>query len=421
MGSLRFLTAGESHGKALVGILEGLPAGLPLSAHDLHQELKRRKLGYGRGARQKIETDEVQILSGVRHGLTLGSPICLLMWNLDWESWKSIMQVEPEGSQDSKNDAEPLDPLAPSHDLKKKRIVYVPRPGHADWVGGVKYAHSDLRNVLERSSARETAMRVALGAVARHFLKALGIELGSRVVRLGSAFDSTESGISVSDLNQKADASPVRCLNPQAEKEMMALIDQAQLQGDTVGGEFEVQASGLPMGLGSYVQWDRRLEAEIGRAFLSLNAIKGVEVGLGFEAARRMGSEVHDEFFQGGAESSRGHPHSGAPRAPVLCSKTNRSGGIDGGMSTGQVLMVRAAMKPLSTLMKPLASVDLTTGEPEKAHVERSDVCAVPAASVIGESLLALVLSQSILEKFGGDSLSEVKSRVEQWKHRHPS
>ncbi len=391
----RFLTAGESHGKALIGIVEGLPSGLALTRDEIQAQLQRRKLGYGRGARQKIETDDVQILSGVRLGKTLGSPIALMIENRDWVSWKNVMQVEPRSVSDA------------PEDRARAREVFIPRPGHADWAGGAKYRHSDLRNVLERASARETAMRVALGSVARIFLGELGVRVGSRVVEIGGVSDPTSVEMPIEQLNLRSDASPVRCLGVDAEREMVRSIEDAKKAGDSLGGVFEICASGVPLGLGSYSQWDRRLEAEIGRAFLSLNAVKGVELGLGFEAAKRRGSEVHDELFPGGSPGQ-------------IQFRTNRAGGIEGGMSTGQRLIVRAAMKPLSTLMKPLASVNLSTGEPAPAHIERSDVCAVPSAAVIGESLLSLVLTQMILEKMGGDSMEEVTRRVQEWKSMGP-
>lgn len=379
--SFRFLTGGESHGKALVGIIEGIPAGLPLVLEDFHTQMKRRKLGFGRGARQQIETDEVEILSGIRHGKTLGSPISLLVWNRDWPAWENIMQAE-----------EPSNPQC-------LREVLVPRPGHADRVGGRKYGHRDLRNVLERSSARETAMRVALGTVARRLLEEQGILIGSRVVQIGSAKDLTPLSKETAISN---DDSPVRCTNPEAEKEMVREILKAKEQGDTLGGIFEVWGTGIPVGLGSYVQWDRRIEGKIAQGLMSLNAIKSVEIGLGAESATRPGSQVHDEIFPG-------------ERPGSVYLKTNRTGGIEGGMTNGELLCARAAMKPLSTLMNPLNSVHQETGEAQPAHVERSDVCAVPAAAVIGESILALVLAEELLEKFGGDSLSELSERVQRW------
>lgn len=352
--SLRFLTAGESHGKALCGILEGMPAGLELSAADIQPELARRKLGHGRGNRQKIETDAVEILSGVRHGRTLGSPIALLIPNLDFKNWVGIMGSEPS-------------------DAAVPRRVDIPRPGHADLVGRQKYGFDDMRDVLERSSARETAMRVGLGSITRKFLKVCGVSVDSRVTEIGG--ETSESG-------------------------MIAAIDAAKAEGDTLGGVFEVLVDGLPIGLGSYAQWDRRLEGPLCAAVMALNAIKGVEIGLGFGAARVPGSKAHDGIILKGKK---------------LGYASNRSGGIDGGMSTGQTLVVRAAMKPLATLMKPLDSVDLRTMKPAKAHVERSDVCAVPSAAVIGESLVCLVLANAVLEKFGGDSMKELLPRIKAW------
>ncbi len=380
--ALRFLTAGESHGKALVGIIEGVPAGLALTEADILADLSRRKRGHGRGNRQKIETDRPQILSGVRRGLTLGSPIALLIENLDFKNWEGVMGAEPASGPAG-------------------RVVRVPRPGHADLNGALKYRFQDMRDVLERSSARETAMRVALGAVARKLLKECGVAVASRVTAIGAAKDAGPVPCAVGELNELADASPVRCTDSETERRMVAEIDRAKVEGDTLGGVFEVLAEGLPPGLGSYAQWDRRLEGPLAAAFMSLNAIKGVEIGLGFESARRQGSMAHDEYEPGDAK---------------VRYKTNRSGGIDGGISTGETLVIRAAMKPLATLMNPLGSVDLETGEAAKAHVERSDACAVPAAAVIGESLAALVLAQAFLDKFGGDSVGELLPRIEAWR-----
>lgn len=379
--SLRFLTAGESHGAALIGIIEGIPSGVALDAQTIHQQGKRRKLGYGRGNRQNIETDEVKIVAGVRRGETLGSPIALSIENRDHAKWAEIMQVE-----------------APQNDAPAARAVFVPRPGHADRVGGIKYDRSDMRDILERASARETAMRVALGTVARTFLATLGVTLASRTVRIGRVADESPWRDVPPD---EIDASPVRVLDAAAATAMVREIEAAKAAGDTLGGVFEVVAQGLPVGLGSYAQWDRRLEGEVARAFMSLNAIKGVELGLGFGAAERNGSEAHDAY---------------EPDPQTLTRyRTNRAGGIEGGMTTGQPIVVRAAMKPIATLMSPLDSVDLRTGAATKATIERSDVCAVPAAGVIGESLLALVLAAAVLEKFGGDSLNEVRERVGAW------
>ena len=382
MSRLRFLTAGESHGEALVGVIEGVPAGLALDVAQLHHEARRRKLGYGRGNRQNIETDEVRILSGVRRGFTIGSPVTLMIENRDHARWGEIMRVD-----------------APADDEPAKRAVHVPRPGHADRIGGIKYAREDLRDVLERASARETAMRVALGTVARLLLADLGVTLTSRVVRIGRAVDESPwNDASVEDI----DASPVRALDPAAAEAMVREIDAARTAGDALGGVFEVVARGVPVALGSYAQWDRRLEAEVGRAFLSLNAIKGVEVGLGFGASALRGSEAHDVYEPGDGTRTR--------------YRSNRAGGIEGGMTTGQPIVVRAAMKPIATLMTPLDSVDLRTGDAVPAHIERSDTCAVPAAAVIGESLLALVLAAAVLEKFGGDAMDELRARVGAWK-----
>ncbi|BDE07853.1 chorismate synthase [Vulcanimicrobium alpinum] len=379
--SLRHLTAGESHGAALVGILEGMPSGLPLDIATLHAQAKRRKLGFGRGNRQTIETDEVRILSGVRRGVTIGSPIALMIENRDHVRWAEIMRVD-----------------APDDDAPAARAVHVPRPGHADRVGGIKYDRNDLRDILERASARETAMRVALGTIARAFLAEVGVMLTSRVVRIGRAVDESPwHDVPVAEI----DASPVRALDPVAAAAMVQEIELARAAGDALGGVFEVVAFGAPVGLGSYAQWDRRLEAEVGRAFLSLNAIKGVEIGLGFGAAARPGSEAHDAYEPDPQTRTR--------------YRTNRAGGIEGGMTTGQPIVVRVGMKPIATLMKPLDSVDLRTGEAVKAHIERADTCAVPAAAVIGESLLALVLADAVLAKFGGDSLGEVQQRVRAW------
>jgi chorismate synthase len=382
---LRFLTAGESHGKALVGILEGLPSQLPVTAEDIQVQLRRRKLGYGRGSRQKMEDDAVQILSGVRHGLTMGSPIALLIENKDWKNWTEIMQPEPF-----------------SGDVKKK--LEVPRPGHADYLGGLKYQHEDMRNVLERASARETTMRVAVGSVARKFLKDLGIQINSRVTQIGALADTSQVPVEeLATLNDKVDQTGLRVYDTQIDQKMMALMDETKLKGDTLGGIFEVYATGLPLALGSYSQWDRRLEGDISKALMSLNAIKGIEVGLGFELGRSLGSQAHDEFAP-------------STKPGRLTYQSNRSGGIDGGMTTGQPLVVRAAMKPIATLMQPLQSVRLSTNEAEKAHVERSDVCAAPAAAVIAEAILCLVLADAVLDKFGGDSLAEVKERLDAWR-----
>lgn len=379
---LRYLTAGESHGKALVGILEGLPAGLKLAAGDIQADLMRRKKGHGRGNRQKIEGDKVEILSGIRAGKTLGSPLGLLIPNLDFKNWESIMGAEPT-------------------DAAAARRVEIPRPGHADLVGKLKYGFDDMRNVLERASARETAMRVALGAAARRFLAECGVVVASRVIAIGGETDDSPVPCPVSELNALTDANPVRCANAAFSKRMITRIDEAKAAGDTLGGVFEVLAEGLPIGLGSYAQWDRRLEGPLSAALMSLNAIKGVEVGYGFRGAGVPGSRAHDAY---------------EPKGKKVAYRSNRSGGLDGGMTTGQTLVLRAAMKPIATLMKPLDSVDLRTMKPAKAHVERSDACAVPAAAVIGESLVCLVLADALLTKFGGDSMQEILPRLAAWR-----
>lgn len=380
--TLRYLTAGESHGKALVGILEGLPAGLELAAADIQADLLRRKKGHGRGNRQKIEGDKIEILSGIRAGKTLGSPLALLVPNQDFKNWESIMGAE-------------------SSDAAAARRVDVPRPGHADLVGKIKYGFDDMRNVLERASARETAMRVALGAAARKFLHACGVNVASRVIAIGGETDDTPLPCPISKLNALTDADPVRCADPAFSKRMVTRIDEAKAAGDTLGGIFEILADGLPVGLGSYAQWDRRLEGPLSAALMSLNAIKGVEVGYGFRGAGVPGSRAHDAY---------------EPRGKKVGYRSNRSGGLDGGMTTGQPLILRAAMKPIATLMKPLDSVDLRTMKPAKAHIERSDACAVPAAAVIGESLVCLVLADAILAKFGGDSMGEILPRLTAWR-----
>jgi len=379
VGRLRWFTAGESHGPALVGVLEGIPAGLRLDPQDVDRELSRRQRGHGRGARMEIERDRAEFLAGVRWGKTTGAPIAIRIANRDWANWRGIM--EPFGS--------------PPPDY---RPVTVPRPGHADLPGALKYRHTDLRDVIERSSARETAARVALGAVAKKLLRECGVGIASHVISIHTVrteIDPLSLGLSPDEVNARADRSPVRCLDPEAEREMVARIDAAAQAGDTVGGVFEVVAVGVPPGLGSYVQWDRRLDGRLARALMSIPGVKGVEVGAGFGAASRYGSEVHDEIFWEEGEGFR--------------RRTNRAGGIEGGVTNGEPVVIRAAMKPIPTLRKPLRSVDLITKEPASAHRERSDVCAVPAAAVVGEAMVALVLAEALLEKFGGDTVEEVK------------
>jgi chorismate synthase len=371
--TFRFTTAGESHGRGLVAVLEGIPAGLPVSAERINAELKRRMGGYGRGARMKIESDQIEWLAGVRAGETLGSPIAMLVWNRDWEHWQDVMAPEAD---------------APA--TERRRQVTRPRPGHADLAGSLKYDRQDARDILERASARETVARVACGAVCKLLLEQFGIEVGSHVVELGGVVAESPAPIP-QPLNAASDASPVRCLDPEAEKEIVARIDAAKAAGDTLGGVVEVIALGLPVGLGSHVSWDAKLDGRLAQALMSIPAVKGVELGLGFEAARRKGSEVHDEIL------------------PGLSRATNRAGGTEGGMTTGEPLVARVAMKPISTLMAPLRTVDLKTGGPAQAQSERSDVTAVPAMGVIAEAMVALVLAQALLEKFGGDALNETK------------
>jgi len=375
--TLRFTTAGESHGRGLVAVLEGVPAGLPVSAAPINAELKRRMAGYGRGARMKIEADEIEWLAGVRAGETIGAPIAMLVWNRDWTHWQDVMAPE-----------------AASPGEERRRRVTRPRPGHADLTGSLKYDRADARDILERASARETAARVACGAVCKLLLGEFGVEIGSHVVELGGVV-ATPAHPLPSPINARADLSPVRCLDPEAERAMIARIDAAKAAGDTVGGVVEAVAIGLPVGLGSHASWDTKLDGQLAQAVMSIPAVKGVEVGLGFEAARRLGSEVHDEILPGFRRA------------------TNRAGGTEGGMSTGEPLVLRAAMKPISTLMSPLATVDLASGAVAQAQSERSDVTAVPAMGVIAEAMMALVLTRAMIEKFGGDSLSEMRRNVE--------
>ncbi len=364
----RFLTSGESHGRALVTIVEGVPAGLALDEEFIARDLKRRQGGYGRSARMEIEQDRAEILSGVRHGLTMGSPISLLLWNRDWENWKEIMAVSPVDKE-----TEPVTRL---------------RPGHADLLGVVKYGLEDIRPILERASARETAARVAVGAVARRFLEEFGIEIHSHTVAIGGVRAKGEKNWA------KVEKSPVRCADAAAEKAMMAAIDKAKDAGDSLGGIFQVIATGVPIGLGSHVHWDRRLDGRIAQAVMSINAVKGVELGAGFLLAEMKGSQAHDIIHFDRARRRWQHA-------------TNRAGGIEGGMTNGEPIVVNAVVKPIPTLSQPLPSVDLKTGEAVEAHVERSDICVVPAAAVIGEAMLAIVLADAILEKFGGDHIRE--------------
>jgi chorismate synthase len=401
MGRLRFLTAGESHGPALAATLEGIPAGLPLTSDEIAVDLARRQRGYGRGARStSIEHDRAEILAGVRHGLTIGSPILLLIRNRDWENWTRVMQVEPLSDEQ----AAELAALAAGGDKKAAPITAL-RAGHADLAGATKYGLSDVRNVLERASARETAARVAAGAVARAFLAQLGIDVWSYTAEVGGvAVDPTRATRS----RAEAEASPLRCPDELAEAAMVARIDEARNAGDTVGGVFEVVATGVPIGLGSHVHWDRRLDGALAGAVMSIPIVKGVEFGLGFEQTRRFGSAVMD-VIEGRDAASQWHR------------STNNAGGLEGGMSNGQPIVIRGAVKPISTLPRPLRSADLVTGLPvEKAHYERSDISVVPATGVVAEAMVCLTLADMALDKFGGDSLAETLDNAARYRDRIP-
>ena len=374
---LQFLTSGESHGRGLLGILDGLPAGIDISEKYINHQLKRRQMGHGRGGRMKIEKDQAQIFGGIRHGKTIGSPLGILIDNLDWENWTKKMSVEPVN--------------------EKIKPVTLPRPGHADLAGVHKYEFNDIRNVLERSSARETTMRVALGSVCRKLLEDIGIFIGSRVVQIHDVKDEQKYNLSPTVMNSNADDSPVRCLNKNSEKEMVSVIDKAKKAGDSVGGIFEVIATGVPYGLGSYSQWNNKLQARISTMMMSINAFKGIEIGTGFKSATKFGSQVHDEI---GYENGKFTRYS------------NNAGGIEGGMSNAQPIVLWMSMKPISTLIKPLRSVDIATHEKKNAHKERTDSCAVPAASVVSESMLCIILLDALLEKFGGDTMNQLKSHM---------
>ena len=378
---MRYLTAGESHGPRLTAIIEGVPAGLPLTADYINAELKRRQGGYGRGARMKIESDQVEITSGVRHGLTMGGPITLNVTNLDHQKWLEIMS-------------------AADVDEKKKglRKITKPRPGHADLVGGMKYRFDDLRNSLERSSARETTMRVAVGAVAKRLLEEIGVEVASHIVTFGGIDIDVPADLTVAEIKERAAQSEVSIVNPEREEEIKSYIDQIKKDGDTIGGVIETIVGGVPVGLGSYVQWDKKLDAKIAQGVVSINAFKGVEFGVGFEAGRLKGSQVMDEILWSEEDG--------------FTRRTNNLGGFEGGMTNGQPIVVRGVMKPIPTLYKPLMSVDIETHEPYKATVERSDPTALPAAGVVMESVVATVLATEVLEKFSSDNLEELKDAV---------
>ena len=381
---LRFLTSGESHGKGLISVIEGFPANVPVDVSLINSDLKRRMGGYGRGARMKIESDQIEIFSGVRHGSTLGSPIAFIVHNKDWVNWSEIMSAEPnpEGAE--------------------KRWVTRPRPGHADLVGALKYRFDDMRNVLERSSARETTSRVAVGGFCRLLLRELGIQIYSHVVSIKDIRISNEQLEKVSsDLIPKIESSEMRCSDPSLDEAMKKAVDEAIEKGETIGGTFEVRATGVPPGLGSYVHWDRKLDGRLAQAMMSINAIKGVDVGSGLESDP-YGSQFHDEIFYN--EKDR-----------QFFRKTNRAGGIEGGTSNGEEIIVRGIVKPIPTLRRPLMSVDFQSKEPFEAQYERSDTCIVPAAGVVGEAMVTIVLAQAVQEKFGGDSLQEIKTNLENY------
>jgi chorismate synthase len=395
---LRFTTAGESHGQALVALLEGIPAGLSLLSEHVDEQLARRQQGYGRGRRMQIEHDCVEFLAGVRAGETIGSPIAMMIRNRDWNNWQEIMDPAPR-PEDVVPSASELEPAsAGGAGTKRKRAVTRVRPGHADLTGLLKYDRDDARDILERASARETTARVAIGAVCRRFLAEFGVRIGSHVAQLGDVVARRPDPFP-DDINATSDASPLRTLDSDAERRMIDRIDVVKREGNTLGGVAEVIASGVCVGLGSHTAWDRKLDGRIGRAMLSIPAVKGVEIGMGFAAARATGAEVHDEI----------EPAADRVLAGGVQRRTNRAGGLEGGMTTGEPLVVRVAMKPISTLMKPLGTVDVASGEKAQATAERSDVTAVPAMGVISEAMLAIVLAEAMLEKFGGDSLRETR------------
>ncbi len=383
MATLRFTTAGESHGPGLVAVVEGLPAGLRLEPEDLDRDLARRQLGHGRGGRMKIESDRAQVWGGIRHGRTLGSPVSLLIENRDHANW-----------------AERMNPWPVEEEIEE---VHLPRPGHADLAGVLKYAQTDVRNVLERASARETAARVAAGGLAKAFIRELGMSVHSHVLQIGSVRAPVRDDLSPEDF-EHVDESPVRCLDPDASAAMVAEIDRARKANESLGGIFEVRAFGVPPGLGSYIAWDERFDARLAFALMSIHAMKGVEIGDGFDLGGRVGSAAHDEIFW---NDERGYTR-----------ETNRAGGIEGGMTTGDPVVARVAMKPLPTLTKPLRSVDIETKEPAQALRERTDSCTVPAAGVVGEAMVALELARAGREKFGGDAMVDVRAALREYRER---
>lgn len=394
---LRFLTAGESHGQALIATLDGVPAGLTLDVGAIDAQLQRRQGGYGRGRRMAIESDRAEVLSGVRQGRTTGAPIALLIRNKDWVNWEQTMFTSPE--------------MPPDASGTRRPAVTRPRPGHADLAGSIKYNHSDIRDVLERASARETAARVAAGTVARQILGRFGIEIVSHVFVIGDVALPADRVVTADEARRLPVEEPLRCVDPVLQQQMIAAVDAAREAGDTLGGAFEVIVTGVPAGLGSYVQWDRKLDGRLAQAIMCIHAIKGVGIGIGPEVAIRPGSRVHDEILP---------PPRGSGDRPIR--PTNRAGGLEGGVTNGEDLRVTGFMKPISTLMKPLRSVELTTMSEAPAAIERSDVCAVPAAAVVAEAMVALVVADAFLEKFGGDSIEEIEQHyavsVEQVRRR---
>jgi len=394
---LDYITAGESHGPQLTAIVRGVPAGLTLLREDIDNELARRQLGYGRGGRMKIEKDRVKICSGVRKGVTLGSPITLVIENRDYQSWHAQMSPDPG-------------------ELDTQKIVTRPRPGHADLPGALKFGHRDARNILERASARETAARVAVGAVCKRLLSEFGVSIISHVVNLGGISIDT-NGLDFATIRDLAEKSEFRVARPEAEEELRRLIDHAKSRGDTIGGVYELIITGVPVGLGSSMNWDEKLDARIAYGIMSCQAIKGVSIGMGFDVANHPGSEVHDPIAYLPKSEERDRLWAKAGRGPTggFYHLSNNAGGIEGGMSNGEPIIVRAAMKPIATLMRPLKSVDLVTKEPFDAVRERSDVCAVPAAAVVGEAIAAFILAQALLEKFGGDSIEEVRRNYQSY------
>ena len=390
---LRWITAGESHGPELVAVLEGLPAGTPITTAEVQDALARRRLGYGRGARMKFEQDEVSLSGGVRHGLTMGGPVAITVANTEWPKWQDVMSADPVAEEKLSG--------------ARAEALTRPRPGHADFTGMQKYGFLDSRPVLERASARETAARVALGAVASKFLNELGIFLVTHTVGVGPVMTPADAAIPTPNDVAKLDEDPMRCFNADVSAAMIAEVDECHKDGDTLGGVVETLVYGLPPGLGSFVHWDRRLDSQLAGALMGIQAIKGVEVGDGFETARRRGSVAHDEIER--------------DASGVVHRLTDRAGGIEGGMSNGEILRVRAAMKPISTIPKALSTIDVASGEPAKAHHQRSDVCAVPAAGVVAEAMVALVLANSVLEKFGGDSVAETKRNLNSYLENIPA